>query len=200
MDTIDTKLKPLSIHSATGNTNPEQMLLPVSRAQNLKAGNVSDNHVSAMLSAMFCFPSLSLNGKSPENGSDKIGNRFTPSFTFKKRRRYRYYVSQLSIKNPATKTQWPDSFAGARDENRVTEKLLSFLKSDAAVFVFHSRLPIQQNAPTREKKCDFSGLKIADSLLAGNSGGEMLAQDWYSADSLGCREIPQSFSANPRWK
>ena len=28
MDTIDTKLKPLSIHSATGNTNPEQMLLP----------------------------------------------------------------------------------------------------------------------------------------------------------------------------
>jgi hypothetical protein len=114
----------------------------VSRAQNLKAGNVSDNHVSAMLSAMFCFPSLSLNGKSPENGSDKIGNRFTPSFTFKKRRRYRYYVSQLSIKNPATKLNGPIRLPAREIENRVTEKLLSFLKSDAAVFVFHSRLPI----------------------------------------------------------
>jgi hypothetical protein len=95
-----------------------------------------------MLSAMFCFPSLSLNGKSPENGSDKIGNRFTPSFTFKKRRRYRYYVSQLSIKNPATKLNGPIRLPAREIENRVTEKLLSFLKSDAAVFVFHSRLPI----------------------------------------------------------
>jgi len=66
--------------------------------------------------------------------ADASGNRFTPSFTFKKRRRYRYYVSQLSIKNPSTKLHGPIRLPAREIENRVTERLLSFLKSDAEVF------------------------------------------------------------------
>jgi len=66
--------------------------------------------------------------------TDGAGNRFTPSFTFKKRRRYRYYVSQLSVKNPGTKPEGPIRFPAREIESRVTERLLSFLKSDAEVF------------------------------------------------------------------
>ncbi len=66
--------------------------------------------------------------------ADASGNRFTPSSTFKKRRRYRYYVSQLVTKNPATKFKGPIRLPAREIENRVTEKLLSFLKSDAEVF------------------------------------------------------------------
>jgi len=42
-------------NSATGNTNPEQMLLPREPCTESQGSNVSDNHVSAMLSAMFAF-------------------------------------------------------------------------------------------------------------------------------------------------
>src|ERR1035438_18362 len=66
--------------------------------------------------------------------ADANGNRYTPSFTFKKRRRYRYYVSQLSVKNPGTKHNGPIRLPAREIENRITEKLLSFLKSDAEVF------------------------------------------------------------------
>jgi site-specific DNA recombinase len=66
--------------------------------------------------------------------ADANGNRFTPSFTFKKRRKYRYYVSQLAIKSPAAKLNGPIRIPAREIENRVTERLLSFLKSDAEVF------------------------------------------------------------------
>ena len=66
--------------------------------------------------------------------SDGAGNRFTPSFTFKKRRKYRYYVSQLAVKNPGTKMEGPIRLPAREIESRVTERLLSFLKSDAEVF------------------------------------------------------------------
>ena len=66
--------------------------------------------------------------------ADGAGNRFTPSFTFKKRRKYRYYVSQLAVKNPGTEPQGPIRLPAREIENRVTERLLSFLKSDAEVF------------------------------------------------------------------
>jgi len=50
--------------------------------------------------------------------ADASGNRFTPSFTFKKRRRYCYYVSQLAIKNPATKLHGPIRLPAREIENR----------------------------------------------------------------------------------
>lgn len=65
---------------------------------------------------------------------DAAGNRFTPSFTMKRGRRYRYYVSQLAIKSPGGERDGPTRVPAHELECLVTEKLLAFLKSDAEVF------------------------------------------------------------------
>jgi len=65
---------------------------------------------------------------------DDAGNRFTPSFTIKRGRRYRYYVSRLAIKNPAGEHSLLTRVPAHELESRVTEKLLAFLKSDSEVF------------------------------------------------------------------
>src|ERR1700686_1046349 len=62
------------------------------------------------------------------------GTRYTPSFTVRRGRRYRYYVSQLAIKNTANEAMGPTRVPAQELENRVTEKLLAFLKADAEVF------------------------------------------------------------------
>jgi site-specific DNA recombinase len=90
--------------------------------------------------------------------ADANGNRFTPSFTFKKRRRYRYYVSQLAIKNPATKFNGPIRLPAREIENRVTEKLLSFLKSDAEVF---DRLGAAAESPATSGQLVTAARKLA---------------------------------------
>ena len=61
-------------------------------------------------------------------------NRFTPSFTIKRGRRYRYYVSQAVIKNPAGQQSGPTRLPAHEIERRVTERLQAFLRSDAEVF------------------------------------------------------------------
>jgi site-specific DNA recombinase len=66
--------------------------------------------------------------------ADATGNRYTPSFTFKKNRKYRYYVSQLAIKNPDLKFTGPLRLPAREIENLVTESLASFLRSDGEVF------------------------------------------------------------------
>jgi site-specific DNA recombinase len=66
---------------------------------------------------------------------DVAGNRFTPSFTVKNGRRYHYYISQLAIRNPGSKKSLgPIRIPAHEVERRVTEKLCSFLQSDAEVF------------------------------------------------------------------
>jgi DNA invertase Pin-like site-specific DNA recombinase len=65
---------------------------------------------------------------------DEHGTRYTPSFTVKRGRRYRYYVSQLVIKNTVTEKNGLTRVPAQELENRVMEKLLAFLKSDAEVF------------------------------------------------------------------
>jgi site-specific DNA recombinase len=65
---------------------------------------------------------------------DSAGNRFTPSFTIKRGRRYRYYVSQRAIKNLADDHNGPTRLPAHELEGRITEKLLAFLKSDAEIF------------------------------------------------------------------
>ena len=65
---------------------------------------------------------------------DEHGTRFTPSFTVRRGRRYRYYVSQLAIKNSASEGTGPMRVPAQELENRVMEKLPAFLQSDAAVF------------------------------------------------------------------
>lgn len=58
---------------------------------------------------------------------------YTPSFTVRRGRRYRYYVSQLAIKNIEL-GNGPMRVPAQELESRVLEKLLAFLKSDAEVF------------------------------------------------------------------
>ena len=65
---------------------------------------------------------------------DANGNRFTPSFTLKNGRRYHYYVSQAAIKNPGGQRTGSTRLPAHEIENRVTETLQAFLKSDAEVF------------------------------------------------------------------
>src|SRR5579872_1180164 len=65
---------------------------------------------------------------------DGAGNRFTPSFTIKRGRRYRYYVSQLAIKNLENDHHGPIRIPALELEGRVIEKLLAFLKSESEVF------------------------------------------------------------------
>jgi site-specific DNA recombinase len=65
---------------------------------------------------------------------DEHGSRYTPSFTVRRGRRYRYYVSQLAIKNTASEGSGSTRVPAQELESRVMEKLLAFLKSDAEVF------------------------------------------------------------------
>jgi site-specific DNA recombinase len=65
---------------------------------------------------------------------DGEGNRFTPSFTIKRGRRYRYYVSQGVIQNPGSQQSGPTRLPAHEIESRVTERLQAFLRSDAQVF------------------------------------------------------------------
>ena len=65
---------------------------------------------------------------------DANGNRFTPSFTIKNGRRYRYYVSQVAVKNPAGQRRGLMRLPAHEVESRITEKLQAYLKSDAEVF------------------------------------------------------------------
>ncbi len=65
---------------------------------------------------------------------DEHGTRYTPSFTVKQGRRYRYYVSQLGIRNLASEGVGSTRVPAQELENRVREKLLGFLKSDADIF------------------------------------------------------------------
>jgi site-specific DNA recombinase len=65
---------------------------------------------------------------------DGEGNRFTPSFTIKGGRRYRYYVSPAVIQNPAGQRSRPIRLPAHEIESRVKERLQAFLGSDAEVF------------------------------------------------------------------
>jgi site-specific DNA recombinase len=65
---------------------------------------------------------------------DEHGVRYTPSFTVRRGRRYRYYVSQLAIKNPASEANDLTRVPAQELERRVIEKIIDFLKVDAEVF------------------------------------------------------------------
>jgi site-specific DNA recombinase len=65
---------------------------------------------------------------------DEHGTRYTPSFTVRRGRRYRYYVSQCAIKDKASEAMGPTRVPAQELESRVMEKLLAFLQSDTEVF------------------------------------------------------------------
>jgi|ERR1700687_1061810 len=90
--------------------------------------------------------------------ADTNGNRYTPSFTLKKGRKYRYYVSQLAIKNPDTKLRGPIRIPAREIESLITERLLSFLKSDAEVF---DRLGADAESPAASGQLVAAAKKLA---------------------------------------
>jgi site-specific DNA recombinase len=62
------------------------------------------------------------------------GIALPPSFTIKRGRRYRYYISQLTLKNPAEQCKGATRLPAHEVESRITERLEGFLKSDAEIF------------------------------------------------------------------
>jgi site-specific DNA recombinase len=92
---------------------------------------------------------------------DAAGNRFTPSFTMKRGRRYRYYVSQLAIKNLADDHNGPTRVPAHELESRVTEKLLAFLKSDAEIF---DGLSTEDESPAVSRNLVAAAKKLAARL------------------------------------
>jgi len=92
---------------------------------------------------------------------DAVGNRFTPSFTVKRGRRYRYYVSQLASKNIPSPCNSPTRVPGHELEGRVIEKLLAFLKSDADVF---DRLGAENESPAISRNLVTAAKKLASRL------------------------------------
>jgi hypothetical protein len=65
---------------------------------------------------------------------DEHGNRYTPSFTVKEADGIAITFRKLAIKNTATEGSGPTRVPAQELENRVMEKLVAFLKSDADVF------------------------------------------------------------------
>jgi site-specific DNA recombinase len=91
---------------------------------------------------------------------DAAGNRFTPSFTIKRGRRYRYYISQLAIKKIG-QHNGPTRVPAHELEIRVTEKLAVFLKSDADVF---DRLGAEDESPAISRTLVAAAKKLAARL------------------------------------
>jgi site-specific DNA recombinase len=89
---------------------------------------------------------------------DAAGNRFTPSFTIRRGRRYRYYVSQVAIKSLGGERNGPTRVPAYELEGRVTEKLVAFLKSDAEVF---DRLGEEGESPALSRNRVVAAKKLA---------------------------------------
>ncbi len=92
---------------------------------------------------------------------DDAGNRFTPSFTIKRGRRYRYYVSQLAIKDLGNDHHGPIRIPALELEGRVIERLLAFLKSDAEVY---DRLGAENDDPATNISLAVGAKKLAARL------------------------------------
>jgi DNA invertase Pin-like site-specific DNA recombinase len=92
---------------------------------------------------------------------DAEGNRYTPSFTIKRGRRYRYYVSQAAIKKPGSEHNGQTRLPAHELESRVTEKVLGFLKSDSSVF---DGLAGSDDSPASAKNLVTAAKKLAGRL------------------------------------
>ncbi len=92
---------------------------------------------------------------------DAEGNRFTPSFTIKRGRRYRYYVSQHAIEDSAGECKGPTRLPAHEVETRVTERLQGFLKSDGEIF---DGLSITGDSPAMLKPLVVAAKRLAARL------------------------------------
>ena len=92
---------------------------------------------------------------------DGEGNRFTPSFTIRRGRRYRYYVSQHAVENSADQCRGPIRLPAHEIESRIRERLQEFLKSDAEIF---NQLSRSAESPALMKQRVTAAKKLAARL------------------------------------
>src|SRR5579872_810316 len=92
---------------------------------------------------------------------DGEGNRFTPSFTIKRGRRYRYYVSQPAIGKVEGQWEKPTRVPAHEIESRVKERLQAFLKSDAEIF---DELSAVAESPGHARRLVAAAKKLAGRL------------------------------------
>jgi hypothetical protein len=97
---------------------------------------------------------------------DEHGTRYTPSFTVRRGRRYRYYVSQLAIKNTASEGIGSTRVPAQELESRVMEKLLAFLKSDAEIF---DGLGLAEEGPAVASRLVTAAKQLATRLVSMSS-------------------------------
>jgi hypothetical protein len=79
----------------------------------------------------------------------------------KRGRRYRYYISQLAIKNRTDQSDGPTRVPAHELEGRVLERLIAFLKSDAEVF---DRLGAEDQSPAIIRNLVIAAKKLATRL------------------------------------
>ena len=92
---------------------------------------------------------------------DTQGNRFTPSFTIRRGRRYRYYVFQAVVQNPGEEYAGVTRLPAHEIESRVMERLVGFLKSSADVF---EQLGGDGQTPTKLQHRTTAAKNLADKL------------------------------------
>jgi site-specific DNA recombinase len=92
---------------------------------------------------------------------DGEGNRFVPSFTIKRGRRYRYYVSQTVIQNLDCPQTRPTRLPAHELESRITERLQGFLKSEAEIF---DQLSTSEDSPATAQPLVTAAKKLAARL------------------------------------
>lgn len=102
---------------------------------------------------------------------DGEGNRFTPSFTVKRGRRYRYYVSQLVLNGSIDQTLGPTRFPAHDLEARVIDRLQALLKSDAEVF---DALDCATRSPRTVHRILAGAKKLATLLTSGETNAREL--------------------------
>jgi site-specific DNA recombinase len=99
---------------------------------------------------------------------DGEGNRLTPSFTVKRGRRYRYYVSQQvlngTVDEPSVVS--PGRFPAHELEARVLERVQTLLRSDAEIF---DALGRDKTSPTAVHRILEGAKKVGAQLMSGST-------------------------------
>ncbi len=96
---------------------------------------------------------------------DAKGNRFSPSFTVKRGRRYRYYVSPPAADNASESSSGSVRLPAHEVETRVIERLQAFLQSEAELFDALSR---PQESPGVIQVLLAAAKKLAAKCVPGN--------------------------------
>jgi site-specific DNA recombinase len=116
---------------------------------------------------------------------DEQGNRYTPSHAVKRGKRYRYYVSQLLIHDPAAATQAPGRIPARELERAVLTEFKSFLGSPdqvtatlgAASDDVASTQKLMEGALRAQKEMENDAPSVVSEFLAGVTDRIVVRED-----------------------